>query len=710
MVVEDVRIFTGILLSELVPAAAYPLYSLAKRTFICCGRKHSECSGGIFYAVTETGEKRARQTIFIPHITDNWIRRTEVSARHAPGNSRRSRRWLQKYRFVAPLAGCLLLVVLATVLVNLFEWQGNGGELIWAGNGILLAYLLLAPRWRWPAYLLTGFLALALGSAIVHETWRVNLLYNVLDIAEVLIAALLMRRRSAELPRFTDLSYLFRFIGFAVLAAPIAVGLVYALISQSWTHVPVQYALLRWAGADGLGIAVLTPTFVAISRSNFSARNEWRQGGLYLALTAVVAIAAFCQDKVPLLFLIYPLLVIGALRVDQGWAAFSLLEITAAGSWFTTRGHGPLAAVGFTNQAGPIFHLQLFVITGMFMLYGISVVLERQKVTERKLREIVSLHKLVTENSRDVIILADFNGRRSYVSKAAESMGGWTTEEILAHRSLELLHPQDLPKAEEVVRKLRSGAEGGMIEIRVQKKNGAYLWVKAALRVVRDSATGIPIGILNTVRDISERKRAEQQLEEAYRTVEALALTDGLTGLANRRHFDQYLSSEWRRAMRERQPLSILMIDADFFKPYNDTYGHTRGDSCLKQIAEACQDVAARPGDLVARFGGEEFVVILPNTTCEGARQVAEEICEAVRLRRLPHRGNQPEIVTVSVGCATTVPQFGRHSLDLIERADEALYKAKQHGRNQVYSSDTMNQSYKCGQGCAQPGSSKKKM
>jgi diguanylate cyclase (GGDEF)-like protein len=81
-----------------------------------------------------------------------------------------------------------------------------------------------------------------------------------------------------------------------------------------------------------------------------------------------------------------------------------------------------------------------------------------------------------------------------------------------------------------------------------------------------------------------------------------------------------------------------------------------------------------------------------------------------VRLRRLPHRGNQPEIVTVSVGCATTVPQFGRHSLDLIERADEALYKAKQHGRNQVYSSDTMNQSYKCGQGCAQPGSSKKKM
>ncbi len=632
-----------------------------------------------------------------------------MSARHAPRNSRRPRRWLREYGFALRLAGCLLLIVLATVLVSLFEWQGNGGELIWAGNGILLAYLLLAPRWRWPAYLLTGWLALALGGAIVHHTWRIQVLYSVLDIAEVLIAALLMRRRSAQLPRFTDISYLLRFIGFAVFAAPIAVGLVHALISQSWTELPLGYALLRWAGADGLGIAVLTPTCVAISRSDFNGRSGWRQGGLYLALTAAVAIAAFCQIRVPLLFLVYPLLVIGALRVDQGWAAFSLLEIAAAGSWFTTRGQGPLAAVGFINKAGPIFHLQLFIITGMFMLYSISVVLERQKVTERKLREIVSLHTLVTENSRDVIILADFNGHRSYVSRAAESMGGWKQEEILAHHSLAMLHPQDLPKAEEQVRRLRSGAEGGMIEVRVRMKNGEYLWVEAALRLVRDPETGVPIGILNTVRDISERKRAEQQLEEAYRAVEALALTDGLTGLANRRHFDQYIASEWRRAMREHQPLSILMIDADFFKPYNDTYGHTRGDSCLKQVAEACQDVVARPGDLVARFGGEEFVVILPNTTSEGARQVADEICEAVRLRRLPHRGNQPEIVTVSVGCATTVPEFGRHSLDLIERADEALYKAKQNGRNRVYCSDTMNQSQECEQGGGQPCSSRKR-
>src|ERR1019366_2356353 len=103
-------------------------------------------------------------------------------------------------------------------------------------------------------------------------------------------------------------------------------------------------------------------------------------------------------------------------------------------------------------------------------------------------------------------------------------------------------------------------------------------------------------------RDVTAQKNAEQQLQDAYNAVEALAVTDALTGLANRRRFDQCLTSEWRRAMRDRNPLSLLMIDADMFKSYNDTYGHPRGDSCLKQIAESAQDVVSRPGDLVARF------------------------------------------------------------------------------------------------------------
>jgi diguanylate cyclase (GGDEF)-like protein len=126
------------------------------------------------------------------------------------------------------------------------------------------------------------------------------------------------------------------------------------------------------------------------------------------------------------------------------------------------------------------------------------------------------------------------------------------------------------------------------------------------------------------------------------------------------------------------------MLDVDLFKSYNDTYGHQRGDSCLKQIAESCLDVVSRPGDLVARFGGEEFVVVLPNTDSQGAMYVANEICAALRGRRLPHTGSPFGIITISIGCATLVPQADRHAPDLIAIADQVLYSAKHNGRNQV--------------------------
>jgi diguanylate cyclase (GGDEF)-like protein/PAS domain S-box-containing protein len=316
--------------------------------------------------------------------------------------------------------------------------------------------------------------------------------------------------------------------------------------------------------------------------------------------------------------------------------------------------------------------------------YSVSVVMESRRVIERRLQKIVSRHALVTENSRDVIVLADFHGNRSYVSSAVRDLLGWSPEEVVKQGSFMLIHPDDLPKAEAAVRQLGSGTEGALLESRIQKKSGEYIWVEASLRAVRNPATGAPTGILNMVRDITERKQAEQKLQEAYRAVETLAITDALTGLANRRRFDECLTTEWRRGLRDRKPLALLLIDVDLFKSYNDTYGHVRGDSCLKQIAEAALDVVARPGDLVARFGGEEFAVILPNTGSEGALQVANQICEGLRSRNLPHSSNPLGFLTISVGCAAMVPSLGQHAVNLIELADEALYEAKRRGRNQI--------------------------
>lgn len=134
----------------------------------------------------------------------------------------------------------------------------------------------------------------------------------------------------------------------------------------------------------------------------------------------------------------------------------------------------------------------------------------------------------------------------------------------------------------------------------------------------------------------------------------------------------------------------MLMIDADWFKLYNDRYGHVSGDDCLRQIAAAALSVVTRPGDLVARCGGEEFAVILPNTGNQGAMQVANEISEAIRNRKIGHAASSFGFVTISTGCATVLPRLGQHALELVRLADEALYKAKRMGRNHVCNANTM--------------------
>jgi diguanylate cyclase (GGDEF)-like protein/PAS domain S-box-containing protein len=364
------------------------------------------------------------------------------------------------------------------------------------------------------------------------------------------------------------------------------------------------------------------------------------------------------------------------------------LFAAGVGSWFTLHGIGPAAAMGFSYPGQPSIVMQSFIAVGMVMVYSVSAVLEKQQATERRLQEIATLHELVTENSRDVIILADLEGNRRYVAAASASMGGWTPQELIKHGSYAFVHPEDRAKAEEAVRRLRDGAETGTIEVRVSNKAGEYLWVEASLRVIRDPRTGKPNGVMNILRDISERKHAEQQLQDAYIALQALSALDSLTGVANRRRFDEYLAREWRRAIRDGKQISMLLVDVDHFKPYNDNYGHVRGDKCLKLVAEAAVDSVARPGDLVARYGGDEFIIVLVDTGKEGAIRVGNEICEGVRSRKLPHEISPIGIVSVSIGCATMVPKAGQDPASLIEVADEALYSAKRAGRDRVQGSN----------------------
>ncbi|MBD2560219.1 MULTISPECIES: PAS domain S-box protein [Nostoc] len=177
-----------------------------------------------------------------------------------------------------------------------------------------------------------------------------------------------------------------------------------------------------------------------------------------------------------------------------------------------------------------------------------------------------------------------------------------------------------------------------------------------------------------------------QQVQAANEELQRLATLDGLTQIANRRRFDEYLEDEWHRLKREQAPLSLILFDVDFFKRYNDTYGHLAGDDCLRQLGSTLKSIIKRPADLVARYGGEEFAVILPNTEIQGAIYVAQTIRQAVRNLAIPHaQSSVCDRVTVSLGVVSIVPNSEISPQDLINAADKALYLAKQQGRDQVH-------------------------
>ena len=191
--------------------------------------------------------------------------------------------------------------------------------------------------------------------------------------------------------------------------------------------------------------------------------------------------------------------------------------------------------------------------------------------------------------------------------------------------------------------------------------------------------------LLQLERDIAFKKlhKLQQELEIRNAELQRLSSVDGLTGIANRRHFDERLDQEWKRAMRENLSLSLVLIDVDFFKPFNDNYGHQLGDDCLRMVASALAGALHRPADFVARYGGEEFVVVLPGTDIKGALVTAETLRMAVESRNIKHEFSKAaKHVTISLGVASTIPRQDIEPKSLIVAADSALYEAKESGRN----------------------------
>jgi diguanylate cyclase (GGDEF)-like protein/PAS domain S-box-containing protein len=278
------------------------------------------------------------------------------------------------------------------------------------------------------------------------------------------------------------------------------------------------------------------------------------------------------------------------------------------------------------------------------------------------------------------LALCRMNGNLVDVNSAFAELLGRTIEEALTLTYWQITPEKYASQEKAQVESLEKTGRYGPYEKEYIHADGHFIPVRLSGQIVEIEGKRY---IWSSVEDITDHKQAEEELARLYKEMEQLSFQDGLTGIANRRMFDQTLDREWKRAQRDRSSLSLIMFDIDYFKQYNDFYGHQRGDECLKQVAKALCGVSKRAMDLFGRYGGEEFFLLLPATNETQARQLAEQCFSAVKQQKLPHElSTVGDIVTISAGVSTIIPIEETHSSILIEAADKLLYQAKQKGRN----------------------------
>jgi diguanylate cyclase (GGDEF)-like protein/PAS domain S-box-containing protein len=296
------------------------------------------------------------------------------------------------------------------------------------------------------------------------------------------------------------------------------------------------------------------------------------------------------------------------------------------------------------------------------------------------------VYRTLLESTRAIPWRIDWDTMRfTYIGPRIEELLGWTPASWISVTDwAERIHAEDRQKTVDFcVAQSQQGIDHEA-DYRALTSDGDEVWIRDVVHVVRrpDGSVEALVGFMF---DITARKQAEDKILQLQRELEVLSYRDSLTGVANRRMFDTLYAVEWAKARAIGEPLSLVVIDIDYFKQFNDHYGHVQGDECLRQVAQAMDGGAPRTRDLCARLGGEEFVLLLPATDQEAARNVAERCRKLLARAELPHaRSGVGRLVTVSMGVGTIVPGAQDDALVFLDRVDRRLYQAKSAGRDRI--------------------------
>jgi diguanylate cyclase (GGDEF)-like protein/PAS domain S-box-containing protein len=298
-----------------------------------------------------------------------------------------------------------------------------------------------------------------------------------------------------------------------------------------------------------------------------------------------------------------------------------------------------------------------------------------------------AVYKTLLESTKAIPWKIEWSSLKfTYIGPQIEALLGWKPESWISVEDwASRMHPED---REWVVNYCVAQSQAGTdheADYRALTSSGDYVWIRDVVHVARKE-NGEVDSLIGFMFDISERKKTEQELLTLQKKLEELSFKDGLTGIANRRMFDSILETEWADARRNQSPISLIMLDIDYFKQYNDEYGHIQGDVCLTRVAGILNSASSRPRDFVARIGGEEFAIILPETDEASARKVAERCRIAIEQEKIPHaKSGVSDYLTLSMGLSTAIPGQSDTALSLVEQADKSLYQAKNQGRDRIH-------------------------
>ncbi|MGF1569165.1 MAG: PAS domain-containing protein [Nodosilinea sp.] len=310
------------------------------------------------------------------------------------------------------------------------------------------------------------------------------------------------------------------------------------------------------------------------------------------------------------------------------------------------------------------------------------------KRTEAALASQKQFLQNVIDSIPSAIVVKDRHDRIQIANRASAAMHGLTPAAMLGRVDAEFnsnISAREHDYNRRINQQVIETQSTYQAEQEIIDMSGIRRWYQVVISPFQD-AEGTIDGIIGNCIDITDRKLAETALKAANEKLERLATLDGLTQIPNRRRFDEYLQQEWQRLVREQQPLSLILFDVDYFKAYNDHFGHQQGDEGLIAIAQAASRAVKRSADLIARYGGEEFGVVLPNTNRAGAEIVARAIQRQLADLQLPHPQSEvSDYLTVSIGIASVVPSAEQSPEDLLAGADAALYQAKRRGRNRYW-------------------------